>query len=312
MRSYSRSDWRARPFGTVTISTCSGWDKSAKQAQGPQISLTMCMGLGCNAAGVVGCRIIDSPRERGMAIVTNSFIPCNGRFGALILLLTALIAPGAGSAGAALGLTVFLVMGVLASMGVCWVLSRTLLRGMPSAFVLELPPYRRPRVGQILLRSLLDRTLRVLGRAAVVAAPAGLVLWIFSTVPVGDGTLLGFLAGVLDPVGAALGMSGALLLAFILGWPANEIVLPVAILAVTGSLELETSVMGLSALGLGWEGALCTALFFLFHWPCATTCLTIRRETGSLRWTLLAAVLPTVLGVCLCLLIHGLGILLGT
>ncbi len=266
----------------------------------------MCMGLGCNAAGVVGCRIIDSPRERTMAVLTNSLIPCNGRFGALILLLTAFLAPGAaGSAGAALGLTVFLVLAVLVVMGVCKLLSVTVLRGMPSSFALELPPYRVPRVGQVIVRSILDRTLRVLGRAAVVAAPAGLLLWLLGTITVGDQSLLLYLSKLLDPLGRALGLSGVLLAAFLLGWPANEIVLPVAVMAVTGSLQMESTALGLSALGFDWEMALCTAVFFLFHWPCATTCLTIRRETGSTRWMLFAMALPTAVGVILCLLIHG-------
>ncbi len=271
-----------------------------------KMALTMCMGLGCNATGVVGCRIIDSPRERTLAVLTNSFIPCNGRFGALILLLTAFLAPGAsGSAGAALGLTLFLVLGVLASMGVCRLLSLTVLKGMSSSFVLELPPFRKPKVGQVLVRSVLDRTLKVLGRAAAVAAPAGLALWVLHTAEVGGQSLLLRLTALLDPAGRALGMSGVLLTAFILGWPANEIVLPVAVLAVTGNMQMETTTLGLSALGFDWEMALCTAVFFLFHWPCATTCLTIRRETGSLRCTLAAMALPTAVGVGLCLLIHG-------
>ena len=269
------------------------------------------MGLGCNAAGVVGCRIIDSPRERNLAILTNSFIPCNGRFGALILLLTAYLAPGtAGSAGAALGLTGFLVLGVLATMGVCKILSITVFRGTPSSFALELPPFRLPRVGQVVVRSILDRTLRVLGRAALVAAPAGLVLWIMNVVSVGDRSLLWRLSELLDPLGRLLGMSGVLLAAFILGWPANEIVLPVAVLAVTGSLELEATALGLAPLGFDWEMALCTAVFFLFHWPCATTCLTIRRETGSTGWMLAAMALPTAIGMLLCILIHSLGSLI--
>lgn len=266
------------------------------------------MGLGCNAAGVTGCRIIDSPRERKLAMVTNCFIPCNGRFGALILLLTAFLVPGGGSAGAALGLLGLLVLGVGMTLAVSWVLSRTLLKGLPSAFTLELPPYRRPRVGQVLVRSVLDRTLKVLVRAVTVAAPAGLLLWVLDTVTVGEGSLLWHLAAVLDPLGRALGMSGVLLAAFILGFPANEIVLPIAVLAVTGTFQLdaEGAVMAasLGAMGFDAEMALCTAIFFLFHWPCATTCLTIRKETGSLKWMLFAMALPTLVGVVLCGVVH--------
>ena len=266
-----------------------------------KMALTMCMGLGCNAAGVTGCRIIDSPRERLLAVLTNSFIPCNGRFGALILLMTVCLPTGmAGSAGAALGLTLFLILGVLAAMGVCRVLSATILRGMPSAFVLELPPFRMPRVGQVLIRSVLDRTLKVLGRAAGTAAPAGLILWVLTAVPLGEGSLLRGLAARAEPAGRFLGMNGALLVAFVLGWPANEIVLPVAALAVSGALELGNPALGPEILGMDWRMALCTAVFFLFHWPCATTCLTIRKETGSVKWTLLAAALPTGVGILLC------------
>jgi ferrous iron transport protein B len=270
-----------------------------------KMALTMCMGLGCNAAGVTGCRILAGSRERKLAILTNSFIPCNGRFGALILLLTTFLVPTAwGSLGSALGLTGLILLSILVTLVVCWVLSRTLLRDSGSSFILELPPYRLPQVGQVVVRSLLDRTLRVLGRAATVAAPAGLLLWILSTVTVADRSLLGWVTVVLDPVGKILGMNGILLAAFILGWPANEIVLPVAMLAVSGTLDLEATALG--SLGLSWETALCTALFFLFHWPCATTCLTIRRETGSTKWTLAAMALPTAVGAILCMLVHGL------
>ncbi len=269
-----------------------------------KMALTMCMGLGCNAAGVVGCRIIDSPRERLLAVLTNSFIPCNGRFGALILLGSYLIQGRRGSAATALALMGFLVLGVLMSMGACRLLSATVLRGLPSAFILELPPYRVPRVGRVLLRSVLDRTLKILGRAAAVAVPAGALLWVLAAVPVGEGSLLLRMAEFLEPAGRVLGMNGPLLLAFFLGWPANEIVLPVAALTVTGMLEMESTAAGLGMLGMNGGMALCTALFFLFHWPCATTCLTIRKETGSPGWTLLAVLLPTAAGVAVCAAVH--------
>lgn len=269
----------------------------------------MCMGLGCNAAGVVGCRIIDSPRERNLAVVTNSFIPCNGRFGALIFLLTAFLIPGEhSSALAALGLTGFLVLGVGMTLMVSRILSATVLKGLPSSFALELPPFRRPRVGQVIVRSVLDRTLRVLFRAVMVAAPAGLLLWILGTVTVEGQNLLWYLTNFLDPLGRLLGMSGVVLAAFLLGLPANEIVLPIVVLAVTGTFQLDAGGTELaSALllaGFNWEMALCTAVFFLFHWPCATTCLTIRRETGSTRWMLFSIALPTAVGMVLCMGIH--------
>lgn len=273
-----------------------------------KMGLTMCMGLGCNAVGVTGARIIDSPRERMLAVVTNSFVPCNGRFGALILLLTAFLVPaGGGSAGAALGLTGLLLLSFLMTMGVSRLLSGTLLRGMSSSFVLELPPYRRPRVGQILIRSVLDRTLSVLGRAALVALPAGLVLWILSRITVAGEPLLWAAARLLEPVGATMGLSGVILLAFGLGTPANEIVLPMVVMIVSGSFGLETGNLaeGLVAAGFEWKTALCTAVFFLFHWPCATTIMTVYRETGSKKWTAFAVLLPTAVGGILCVLLHG-------
>lgn len=283
-------------------------DHSLQQAGAcGKMGLTMCMGLGCNAVGVTGCRIIGSPRERILATVTNSLIPCNGRFGGLILLLSAFLLPqDAGSAGAALGLTCFLLLSLCFTMVLCKILSITLLRGLDSGFILELPPFRHPKVGQILIRSVLDRTLKILGRAALMAAPAGLVIWMLNGIPLGHQTLLQCLAQWLNPLGNLLGLGGTVLLAFILGTPANEIVLPMVILIASGTFGVETDSLceGLLQAGMDFETALCTALFFLFHWPCATTLMTIRRETGSRKWTTLAAVLPTLLGVMLCSLVH--------
>ncbi len=279
-----------------------------------KLGLTMCMGLGCNAVGVTGCRIIDSPRERTLGVLTNSFMPCNGRFGALILLLSAFLLPGGGSAAAAIGLTGFLVLAVGMTMLVSKFLSSTVLKGMPSSFVLELPHFRKPRVGQVVVRSLLDRTMFVLGRAASVALPAGLVLWLFSTATIGGHSLIVTAAQWLEPVGRRMGLSGPILLAFLLGFPANEIVLPIILLIVSGSFGLETDsaalATGLSAAGFTVETALCTAIFFLFHWPCATTCLTIYKETGSKKWTTFAIVLPTVIGAVFCMGVHAVFLLL--
>jgi ferrous iron transport protein B len=276
-------------------------------------ALTMCMGFGCNAAGVVGCRIIDSPRERLLGILTNSFVPCNGRFPTLIALIAMFFVSGTGYAASlrsALWLLGLILLGILATFAATRLLSATCLRGVPSAFTLELPPYRRPQLGQVILRSVLDRTLFVLGRAAAVAAPAGVVLWLMANLTVGEGTLLTHAAGRLDPIGRFLGLDGVILLAFILGLPANEIVLPIVLMAYTAGGSL-TELGELSALrpiltAHGWDAgtALCFMLFSLFHWPCSTTLWTIRRETGAWRWTVLAAVLPTAVGILLCAVVN--------
>ena len=274
-------------------------------------ALTMCMGFGCNAAGVVGCRIIDSPRERLVAALTNSLVPCNGRFPTLIALLGVFFA-GAGpwrGGVSALLLTGVLVLGVGATLVTSRLLSATLLRGTPSAFTLELPPCRLPRVGQVLARSVLDRTLFVLGRAAAVAAPAGLVIWVFANVQAGEMSLLARCAAFLDPFARALGLDGVILMAFLLGLPANEIVVPVMLMAyLSGGVLVEaqsTQALGEILTAQGWTPltAACTILFCLFHWPCSTACLTIRRETGSWKWTALAVALPTGLGMGLCALV---------
>ncbi len=288
------------------------------QACGKQ-ALTMCMGFGCNAAGVVGCRIIDSPRERLLAILTNSLVPCNGRFPALITLITLFFVGSShgGSLLSALLLTGVILLGVGATLLMTRLLSATLLKGEPSAFTLELPPYRRPQVRQVLVRSVVDRTVFVLGRAAAVAAPAGLVIWVLANVTVGNATLLAHCAAALQPLGHAIGMDGVILLAFILGFPANEIVLPIALMTymAQGTLtELQDPGQILTVLAAnGWDArtALCVILFSLFHWPCSTTLLTVRKETGSWRWTALAAILPTLLGAGLCVAINALWGLFG-
>lgn len=270
-------------------------------------ALTMCMGLGCNAAGVVGCRIIDSERERLLAVLTNSLMPCNGRFPALIALMTMFFAAASGSSlVSALLLTAALVLSVGLTFGATRLLSVTVLRGRPSAFALELPPYRAPQVGQVIVRSVLDRTLFVLGRAAAVAAPAGMILWTLANVHIGGASLLAWCANALDPLGRVMGMDGVLLLAFVLGFPANEIVLPIAVMgylaqgSLGDSLGLAQMHALLTANGWTWTTAVSAVLFFLLHWPCSTTLWTIRRETGSAKWTLLAALLPTAMGMALC------------
>ncbi len=278
-------------------------------------ALTMCMGFGCNAAGIVGCRIIDSPRERLIAMLTNSFVPCNGRFPTLITLITLFFLGAAGgllnSIYSALLLTAVILLGILMTFAASKLLSKTVLKGVPSSFALELPPYRKPQIGRVIVRSVFDRTLFVLGRAAAVAAPAGLIIWLMANVTVGDRALLNHCAGFLDPFGRAIGLDGVLLMAFILGFPANEIVLPIAVMAYLsqGTITDMTDLTGLKQLlvdnGWTWVTALCTVLFSLLHWPCSTTLLTIRKETGSWRWTSLAFLLPTAAGVILCFLTAG-------
>ena len=272
-------------------------------------ALTMCMGFGCNAAGVVGCRIIDSPRERLIATVTNSFVPCNGKFPTLITILTIFFAAGSvGGLVPALLLTGIILLGILMTFLVSRLLSATILRGVPSSFTLELPPYRRPQIGQILVRSVLDRTLFVLARAAAVAAPAGLLLWILANVDAGGMSLLGHCAQALDPIGRVLGLDGAILLAFLLGIPANEIVVPILIMTyMAGGSLTELSLPQLQALllanGWTWRTAVCMVVFSLLHWPCATTLATIYRETKSLKWTAASFLVPTLCGAALCALI---------
>lgn len=284
-------------------------------------ALTMAMGFGCNAAGVVGCRIIDSPRERLIAIITNNFVPCNGRFPTLIAIITMFFVGTAGGAGrtllSALMLTAVILLGVLLTFWISRLLSATILKGVPSSFTLELPPYRRPRVGQVIVRSVLDRTLFVLGRAAAVAAPAGLIIWLFANVRIGDLSLLAHCTGLLDPFARLLGLDGVILMAFILGFPANEIVIPIIIMAylASGSILEFDSLDDLRRLltdnGWTWLTAVCTMLFSLIHWPCSTTCMTIGRETKSAKWTFLSFALPTAIGLAVCFLVASCARLLG-
>ena len=272
-------------------------------------ALTMCMGFGCNAAAVVGCRIVDSPRERLLSILTNSFVPCNGRFPILICLLT-IFFRWRSSLFTAVLLALLLVLGIAMTFWVTRMLSGTLLRGEPSSFTLELPPYRRPQLGQVLVRSLLDRTLFVLGRAAAVAAPAGLLLWILAHVG-GDHSLLEQCAGLLDPLGRAMGMDGAILLAFLLGWPANETVIPILLMIYLSAGELidgattEQIAQVLNVNGWSWATGLSVLIFTLMHWPCTTTLLTVYKETRSVKWTVLSAAVPTFCGAALCLMLHA-------
>ncbi|MBQ7095263.1 MAG: ferrous iron transport protein B [Clostridia bacterium] len=276
-------------------------------------ALTMCMGFGCNAVGVSGCRIIDSPRERLIGILTNNFVPCNGRFPTILSLITIFfVGVGGGALGSfvsALLLTAVILLGILMTFLVSKLLSVTLLKGEPSSFVLELPPYRKPQIGKVLIRSVLDRTLFVLGRAAAVAAPAGMLLWLVANLSVGGTSLLNYGAAFLDPLGRLLGLDGVILIAFILGFPANEIVVPIMIMAYLsqGSLTEFSSLADLQQLllqqGWTWVTALCAILFSLMHWPCSTTLLTVYKETGSKKWTFAAFLIPTLCGALICFLV---------
>ncbi|MBP3392004.1 MAG: ferrous iron transporter B [Clostridia bacterium] len=275
-------------------------------------ALTMCMGLGCNASAIVGCRIIDSKRERILAMLTNNFMPCNGRFPLLITLIPLVFVglPAGNGAMGALILTGFILLGVLMTFLWSKLLSCTLLSGTSAAFVLELPPYRKPEFLHTIVRSILDRTLRILGRAAAVAAPVGGILWILANVFVGGRSLLAWGSVVLEPIGTIFGMDGVILLAFLLALPANEIVLPIALMLYTqgGGLPPEFSPEATRALllenGWTWVTALCVMTFCLFHFPCSTALLTIKKESGSTKWMVLAAMIPTITGLICCLLIR--------
>ncbi|MEF9935436.1 MAG: nucleoside recognition domain-containing protein, partial [Clostridium sp.] len=271
--------------------------------------LTMCMGFGCNAAGVIGCRIIESPRERLIAIITNNFVPCNGRFPTLIAIATIFFSGTMASEGSiipAIIVTGFILLGIMVTLICSYLLSKTLLKGMPSSFTLELPPYRVPKIGRVLYSSLIDRTIFVLKRAVIVAAPAGLVTYICANIYIGDLSILSHISSFLDPFAKVIGLDGFILLAFLFGLPANEIVLPVLLMSYlsTGYMVEFESLSSLSKILIdnGWTAltAFNTMLFCLLHFPCSTTLWTIKKETGSIKWTLVSFLMPTVIGISLC------------
>ena len=280
-------------------------------------ALTMCMGFGCNAVGVSGARIIDSPRERLIAILTNVFVPCNGRFPTMITIITIFFV-GVSSNNTFLSvviLTSVILLGIILTFLVSFILSKTILKGVPSSFTLELPPYRKPKVGQVIIRSIFDRTVFVLGRAIVVAIPAGLIIWLLGNININDISLLNHIATFLDPFAKMIGLDGVILIAFILGFPANEIVIPIMLMAYmsTGQLiefeSLESLRQILVANGWTITTAICVLIFSLCHFPCSTTCMTIKKETGSFKWTILAILIPTVIGIFLCFIIKQLSFL---
>lgn len=278
-------------------------------AHGKQ-ALTMCMGFGCNAAAIIGCRIIDSPRERLIAIITNNFVPCNGRFPILISVITMFFAGFFIGPLKSIISTLFLlslvVIAVLITLLVSKILSKTVLKGLPSSFTLELPPYRLPQIGKVIVRSIFDRTLFVLGRAIIVAIPAGVIIWILANVTVSNQSLLLYCVNFLQPFAKHIGLDGHILMAFILGFPANEIVIPIIIMSymATGSMLELDSLEQLRQLfinnGWTWITAICVMIFTLMHWPCGTTCLTIQKETKSGKWTILSLLIPTIIGILFC------------
>ncbi len=271
-------------------------------------SLTMCMGFGCTAAGVTGCRIIDSPRERLIAVLTNVLVPCNGRFPTLIMLIAIFFSATGAFSGivSALLLTLMVVLGVVFTFVVSKILNMTILKGQPSSFVLEIPPYRKPQILQVIVRSVIDRTLKILWRAVYVAAPAGFIIWILANINAGDTSLIQHIADFMNPFGLILGLNGVLLTAYICGFPANEIVMPIVVmmLTATGALGDADNIGMVGTLfataGWTWKTGLCAMVFCLFHWPCATTILTVKKETDSWKWAGVAFLVPTILGFVLC------------
>lgn len=279
-------------------------------------ALTMCMGIGCNAVGVTGCRIIDSKRERLLAILTNSFMPCNGRYPTMIAIITMFfIGSSSGilsSSICALVLVGVLLLGIMMTFLTNKILSKTILKGKNTSFILELSDYRKIRVGKLIVRSIFDRTLFVLGRAILVAAPAGIIIYVITNLSIGNITILELLSQALEPFGNLMGLDGVILLAFLLGFPANEIVMPIMLMTYlgTGTLTNYDSLSSLKTILLehGWTlcTAICFLIFTLFHFPCSTTILTIKKETNSWRWAGLAFLLPCIIGLLLCMIVNGL------
>ena len=275
----------------------------------------MCMGFGCNAAGVIGTRIIDSKRERILAIITNAFVPCNGRFPFLITVSTIFI--GCYFTGllasifSTLAVVLVILLGILLTLWMSKLISATLLKGTPSSFILELPPYRKPQIGKIIVRSIFDRTLFVLGRAVSVAAPIGIVIWLFANVSIGGSSVLTYIANFLDPFAKLMGLDGYILTAFILGIPANEIVLPIILMCYMSASSLidlnDTMAISNILIANGWTfiTGLNVMLFTLLHFPCSTTLISIYKETKSIKWTIVSFLLPTMCGIIICLFTNG-------
>lgn len=286
-------------------------------AHGKQ-ALTMGMGFGCNAAGVVSTRIIDSPRERLIAILTNNFVPCNGRWPLIIMLASIFVAASFPAsiasfvaAGTVVGVTLF---GIIITLLVSKLLSNTLLKGEPSAFKLELPPYRKPQILRILYTSFIDRTLFVLGRAIAMAAPAGGLIWLLGNIYIDDRTLMSYGVEFLNPVGKAIGLDGAILLAYIIAIPANEIIIPTIIMIYSSQskmVELELDQLKELFIQNEWTvlTAICLMLFSLLHYPCSTTTWTIYKETRSVKWTAISNILPLAIAFLICFIVYRIGMI---
>lgn len=280
-------------------------------AHGKQ-SLTMCMGYGCNACGVVGCRIIESKKEKLIAIITNVFSPCNGRFPALIAIISIFLVSSIGNKFTASFLSTMILLGlilfsILITLLISKILSISLLKGAPSSFTLELPPFRKPKVLETITRSILDRTIFVLLRAIRITIPAGIIIWFFTNTYIGNHNILFYVISVFEPLGRLMGLDGTILVAFILGIPANEIVIPIMLMAYSNVSTL-TNYSSLAQLGTlltdnAWTMA--TAISFLIfticHFPCGTTLMTIKKETGSIKWTFFSFIIPLLVGIILCI-----------
>lgn len=271
-------------------------------------ALTTCMGYGCNAVGVTGARIIDSPRERKIAVITNSLSPCNGRFPLLIAVTAMFFTKN--TLLSALILLAFIASSMAMTLLSSLIMTKTVLKGDASSFVLELPPYRKPQFLKIIWQTIKEKVFFVLLRAVAVAAPAGLIIWILANIKIGNAMLLGIIADFLEPIGQFMGLDGVILLGFILGFPANEIVIPIILMAYlsTGELGDYSSLESLKTILVdnGWTAttAICTCVFSMFHFPCSTTLLTIWKETKSLKWTAMSVAVPLVIGIILCSLIN--------
>ena len=274
-------------------------------------ALCMMMGFGCNAAGVIGTRIIDSKRERLIAILTNNLVPCNGRFPTIIVMISMFLIGVNNkfhSFYQSFILILVIIISILMTFLVSYLLSKTLLKGMPSSFTLELPPYRKPQFIKVIVRSIFDKTLHVLSRAIIVTIPAGLMIWLLANIQIGDVSILMHIENFLDPFGKLIGLDGVILASFLLGFPANEIVIPIMIMSYLslGTITGYSSVSVLKELLINNNWTLLTAInmiiICLFHFPCSTTCLTIKKETGSIKWMIYAMVIPTIIGILLCFL----------
>lgn len=279
-------------------------------------ALTMCMGFGCNAAGVVGCRIINSTREKIIAMLTNCFVPCNGRFPILItissIFIGSLVATQYSALVSTIAVLAIIILGIIMTLLISKLLSKTILKGERTSFVLELPPYRKPQIIKVITRSIFDKTLFVLGRAIAVAAPAGIVIWLMSNITIADINLLTYVANFLNPFAKLMGLDGYILTAFILGLPANEIVLPLILMSYLSNGEL-LNIENINQIGEilkqnGWTilTAINVMIFSLLHFPCSTTLITIKKETGSIKWAILAFIIPTLCGIALCMLTNAL------